>query len=87
MSKFRLSALLCAIVMVIAGALYLAAGESTLPFVLPSLSISLWGITVFQYLDIRTAGGRGIITLLPAIAMGLAAIVTTLATLSFFAGM
>ena len=87
MTKFRLAALLCALVMVLTGMLYLKCGSASLTYVLPILTVCLWVIATLQYLEIRAAGGKGIITLLPAIAMGLAAGVTTLATLSYYAGM
>lgn len=86
MTKYRIASLSCSLVMVLAGALYLGRGSACLPYVLPILTACLWSISILQYLEIRAAGGRGIITLLPAIAMGLAAVVTTLATLAFFAG-
>lgn len=86
MTKHRIAALICAFIMVLAGALYLGRGSVSLAYVLPIVTVCLWAISALQYLEIRAAGGRGIITLLPAIAMGLAAVMTTLATLSYYAG-
>ncbi len=84
MSKFRIFALLCATVLVGAAAWYLTVGAASLPYVLPLLSLSLWGMTTAQFLEARTAGVRGVIALLPTIATGLAAVFTTLAMLSFY---
>lgn len=84
MTKFRIVSLCICVAMILTGAVYLAKGQTSLPFVLPLLTVCLWALSVSQGLDIRASGGRGIITLLPAIAMAIAAVMTTLATLSFF---
>ncbi len=86
MTKFRIVSLCVCLVMIGAGAFYLSAGAPSLRFVLPVLTVCLWVLSASQMLDIRAAGGRGIIILLPAIAMALAAIMTTLATFSYFIG-
>ncbi len=85
--KYRIFSLLFAAAMVGTGAVYLARGSASLVFVLPILTLCLWAISALQLLEIRAAGGRGIITLLPALAMGLAALAATLATLAYYAGM
>ncbi len=84
MTKFRMFSLAVAALAVGLGGIYLWQGEATLLFVLPLLAVCFWLICLLRFLEIRAAGGTGIIALLPAVAIGLVAAAATFAALFYF---
>ena len=83
MTTYRLISLLCAFCAVCLGILYLTVGDSTLPFVLPLMSTAFWTIAALRYAETRAAGTKGILALLPTLAIALVAIFATLGTLVY----
>lgn len=83
MTKFRLLSLLCSLAVLGLGFIYLTVGDTSLAYVLPLMSLAFWTIAVLQYADVRAAGARGILALLPAAAMALVAAFSTLGTLVY----
>ena len=86
MTKFRILSLITALIVLAVGGIYLAVGETSLLFVLPTITLCFWILAALQLLEAKSSGARGIIAYLPTIATSLVAAFASLGTLGYWVG-